>query len=403
MTGYYDMPYPLRAACCLLILCLSLGLIYLAQDILIPIGMAVLFSILLRPVTFFLKNKLRFPHVIACITSVVIMIVIVIGIFTFISFQIAEIANDWNTIKSNLQIHWNNLQNFVYESFHLTKREQEKLIDDATKNGTSSTTDIAGTTLLTLSDTVMNMVLTVVYTFLFLLYRTHFLKFLSKLVPIEHQRTLEGILFRIKSSVQSYIIGLVIEMVVVSVLTTIGFMLIGLEYAILLGCITGLLNLIPYLGILIAGVLAALVGITTNTDFSIIFGVIIVNIVVQIIDNNLLVPMIVSSKVELNAFVSIVCIIIGGTLAGVSGMFLAIPMFAIMKVIFDQIPPLEPWGYFLGDDLPKTYQWKRIHLPFYHYKGDGTSINPPAPINPIVPVTENPVTDEKKDINNGEV
>ena len=84
-----------------------------------------------------------------------------------------------------------------------------------------------------------------------------------------------------------------------------------------------------------------------------------VSLVVQIIDNNLLVPLVVSSKVEINSLASILGIIIGGVLAGISGMFLAIPMMAILKVIFDRIEYLEPWGYLLGDDLPKSFKWKK--------------------------------------------
>ena len=104
-----------------------------------------------------------------------------------------------------------------------------------------------------------------------------------------------------------------------------------------------------------------------------IIGIIVVNIIVQIIDNNLLVPMIVSSKVQVNALVSIVGIIIGGAIAGFSGMFLAIPIIAILKVIFDRIEPLEPWGYLMGDDLPKTYEWHRIKFPLYSTSSTDTN------------------------------
>jgi hypothetical protein len=106
-----------------------------------------------------------------------------------------------------------------------------------------------------------------------------------------------------------------------------------------------------------------------------VIGVVVVNIVVQLIDNNVLGPMIVNSKVEINAFVSIIGIIIGGMLAGISGMFLAIPIIAVLKVIFDRIPELEPWGYLMGDDLPKTYVWKKIKLPRYDYDNSSDTLS----------------------------
>ena len=156
-------------------------------------------------------------------------------------------------------------------------------------------------------------------------------------------------------------------MIFISVLTSVGLMIIGVKYAILLGVITGLLNIIPYIGILVAGILTIVATLTGSADLSIILGVIIVNVIVQLIDNNLLVPLIVSSKVKINALASIVGIIIGGALAGISGMFLAIPIIAILKVIFDRIESLEPWGYLMGDTLPKTYEWRKIKFTRYDF------------------------------------
>ncbi len=74
-------------------------------------------------------------------------------------------------------------------------------------------------------------------------------------------------------------------------------------------------------------------------------------------------PKIVGSKVSINALASMIGVIIGGALAGISGMFLAIPMIAVMKVIFDRTPALKAFGYLLGDDVPKTFNWRKIHLP----------------------------------------
>jgi predicted PurR-regulated permease PerM len=182
--------------------------------------------------------------------------------------------------------------------------------------------------------------------------------FFTKLFRIEYHPKVQEILSQVKKAVQSYVSGLIIEMIVVSVLTSIGLYIIGVEYFILLGLITGILNLIPYIGILIAGILTILASLTGTPDLSLIIGVIAVNVVVQIIDNNILVPVIINTKVKINAFVSIIGIIIGGGIAGIAGMFLAIPILAIVKIIFDKIDSLEPWGYLMGDNLPKKFIWR---------------------------------------------
>lgn len=350
---------------------LSIGYIFfIGQDIIIPIMMSFLFAVLLRPLVLFLKTKLRFPHVLSAIVAVLLFVMVILALVTFMSMQISDIVSDFNKIERNLNIHLHNLQQYIRSNFHFSTREQKKFIDDATKDSKN----LIGSTLMTFTDTLFNVILVPIYTFLILLYRTHFMLFLSKIFKKKHHEKLQDILYQIKVAVKSYIVGLILEMIAVSVLTSIGFMIIGVEYAILLGIITGVLNLIPYIGILFAGVLSIVVSLTGSTDLSIAVGVIAVNVIVQLIDNNILVPMIVNSKVEINAFVSIVSIIIGGALAGISGMFLAIPVIAVLKVIFDRIENMEAWGYLLGDDLPKTYVWKKIKLPRYDYENAGDAL-----------------------------
>ncbi|WP_278248028.1 AI-2E family transporter [Flavobacterium johnsoniae] len=147
-------------------------------------------------------------------------------------------------------------------------------------------------------------------------------------------------------------------MIVVAILTSLGLWIIGIKYFILLGLITGILNLVPYIGILIAGIITVLASLTGSAETSMLLGILVVNVIVQLIDNNLLVPLIINSKVEINAFVSIMGIIVGGAAAGISGMFLAIPLLAILKIIFDRIESLEPWGYLMGNHMPRRFTWR---------------------------------------------
>lgn len=391
MNQAIKFPFYAKLSFTLLSLISIIAIFYYGQDIIIPLLLAMLFAILLRPVVTFLNGKLKIPHVIAAIIAVLLFCLFFIGVFYFISVQIGDMANDWGKIKQNLNTHFNNLQELVHDNFNLSKREQKKLIDDATKDSMTTGKELVGVTLLSFTDIFMNLILIPIYTFLMLLYRNHFIKFLCKLFSEEHHVKLREVMGQIKISVQSYILGLLIEMVVVSVLTSVGFMIIGLKYWILLGVITGVLNLIPYIGITIAGVLSIIASLTGSADLSIVIGIIVVNIIVQLIDNNLLVPMIVSSKVQINALVSIVGIIIGGAIGGFSGMFLAIPIIAILKVIFDRIAPLEPWGYLMGDDLPKTYEWHRIKFPLYSGNSSDTiNLNPEVKVKIFTETTTEP-------------
>jgi len=347
---------PLRLDSVLIALCLILLLMYVGQGILIPVALAVMFAILLRPLVAFLETKLRFPQIIAVSMSVIFAILVVAGIIYFISFQVADIASEWEKIQSNLMLHFSHLQQWVKDSFDISFRDQEKYLKQAGKDSVESGKSMISNTLNTFAGTLLNIILVTFYTFLILLNRNLFIVFVLKFFRDEPENRIFQILVKIKTSVQSFLIGTMIEMLIVSGLTTIGLMIIGMKYAVLLGVITGVLNLIPYIGILVAALLTIVATLTSSADLTTIAGVIVVNIIVQFLDNNILVPMVVSSKVKINAFMSIIVILIGGALWGIAGMFLAIPAAAILKIIFDQVEYLEPWGFVIGDYVPKTLE-----------------------------------------------
>ena len=356
-------PFYVKLSCTLLSLAIIVFFLCQASQILVPVLLSILFAILLRPVVNFYQ-RLRFPHVIAVLFAVALFVLLITGIIFFITYNIGRIADDWNKIKGNLLIHWHSLQQWIKDTLHVSYVQQEKYIQQASENSLGSGPGMVHT-LSSFTDAMLNLVLVPLYTFLLLLYRNLFLKFLFKLFK-KHREVLQEILMEVKNAVQNYLVGLLIELCIVSTLTSIGLVIIGVNYAVLLGVITGILNLIPYIGILVAMALSIVATLTTAGHLSIIFGVMAVNFIVQLIDNNILVPLIVSSKVRINAFVSILAIIIGGAVAGVAGMFLAIPLIAILKVIFDRVDELKPWGYVMSDDLPKTFEFNNIRLPQFN-------------------------------------
>lgn len=387
MTKEIKLPGVAQLALVLISLTLIATILYVASGILVPILMAMLFAILLRPVVCFFNRRLRLPHVIAVMVSVLLFVLMILGILFFVSWKITDMASDWDNIKRNLNIHYHHIQNWIRDQLNISYSQQARYLQQATGEGSLPGKELIGSTMSSFTDVLLNATLIPIYMFLFLLYRNLFLKFLSKLFKAENQFKLKEVLTQIKLSIQSYLTGILIEVFIVSTLTSVGFAIIGVKYPVLLGVITGVLNLIPYIGILIAGALSIFATLTSSSELSIVLGVVGVNIVVQFIDNNILIPMVVSSKVRINAFVSIVAIIIGGAIGGVAGMFLAIPITAILKVIFDNVESLEPWGFLMGDDFPKTYEWGKMRLPHYNFGDSKDEESPTAAEN----------SEEKKD------
>lgn len=352
------LPFYAKLTCVLLCLISFAYIFYTAKDIITPILLAFLFSILLVPLFSLLNVKLKFPRYAAAITSVLLFVMCIICILAFISYEVTNMANDFEAIKKNANAFIIDIHKFIRENFNISIGEQKKYIHNVTKNSVDNGSATIGSAIISISDLLLDSTIIPIYTFLFLLYKDHFIVFLAKLINKENHLVLKDILSQIKISINKYIVSLILEMIIVSVLTSLGLWIIGVKYFILLGLITGLLNVIPYIGILIAGIITLLASLTGSAETSMVLGILTVNIIVQLIDNNILVPLIINSKVEINAFVSIIGIIMGGASAGISGMFLAIPLLAILKIIFDRIESLEPWGYLIGNHMPKRFLWR---------------------------------------------
>jgi predicted PurR-regulated permease PerM len=328
-------------------------LIYLGQDILMPICFAIVLAFLLLPITSWL-TRIGLPEVVAMLVAILLGLLVIVAVGYFLSSQIAGFVDDIPKIRKNLGHHLQTVQEWIRDNFKYTKREQEKAVQDATKNMQSNGPGVLGTTVLSAASVLIYIVLLPIYTFLIMYYRNLIRKFLVNLFADSHKEKVEEVLHESRGIIQSYMVGLLIEMAIVAGLNAGGFLAIGIEYPIFLAVMAAILNMIPYVGMLIATVICMVITLTTAQNLSEIIWVGAVLLVVQFIDNNFLMPYVVSSKVKINALVSIVGVLVGGALAGVSGMFLSIPGIAIMKAIFDRVDDLKPWGMVLGDDRYAT-------------------------------------------------
>jgi len=141
-------------------------------------------------------------------------------------------------------------------------------------------------------------------------------------------------------------------MLIVTTLACIAFWIIGVKYGFLLGLITGIFNLIPYVGILTALLLAVLITFATASSTHILFVVVAI-FLIHLVDGNYIMPKIVGSKVKINTLIALIGLVLGEMIWGITGMFLSIPVIAIVKVIFDRVDGLKSWGMVLGDDDSK--------------------------------------------------
>jgi len=333
--------------------------IYIGQDILLPFGFAFLIAVLLQPIENFFR-RFKIPRVIAILTAILTGFIFLFALITFISHQISSFVNDASAIEKNLTHFFDNVQNWISKTFHFSKQQQQQVLDKARQENGNTATVIASSTLSLLTASLVSLTLVPIYVFLFLYYREHLLMFVIHLFNEKHSARVSKVIVEIKSVVQRYVTGLLIETLCVAVLNCVGLLLIGAPYAILLGVIGAILNLIPYIGGLIAVVLTGIITLVNTGDAYIMLASIGVYLAVQFVDNNFFVPRIIGSSVQLNALVSIAAVLVGGALCGIGGMFLSLPFMAIFKVICDHVDHLKPWGMLLGD--AEQARWRLLRI-----------------------------------------
>jgi len=336
-------------------------IIWIGQDIIIPVAFATLLAILLLPFNNLLERKMS--RVWAISVSLTVSLIILIGFIYFFSVHVGSFVDDLPQIKSQLNRHLRTVQTWAYNQFHLTRIEQKQYIDKATsqiqgKEGGG----FLGLTLITITNSVIFLILLPIYTFLILYYRNMIRKFLVAIFADNHREHVIGVIRESKLIVQGYMAGLLIEMGIITLINYAGFLIIGIKYAFFLALLSAILNMVPYIGMLIASIICMLVTLTTSNNISDIGWIVVVLTIVQFVDNNVIMPKIVSSRVKINALITIFGVLAGGAVAGISGMFLSIPVIAIIKVIFDRIEPLKPWGEILGDDITHIERGKILKI-----------------------------------------
>lgn len=324
------------------------------RDILTPMAFALIIAILLNPlVNRFQKRKL--PKIAAIVLAMFIALVLILGVIYFLSTQIAQFGESLPMLTKKFNQLLLMLQHWLETDFGVSIQKQVQLINEAVNSSKAMVGHTLGTAL-----GIMGVVFLIpVYVFLILWYKTKVLQFLYEVFAEENSEKVADVLSETKLAIQSYMVGLLIEAGIVAVMNSAALLLLGVKYGILFGVIGAILNMIPYIGGIIAILLPVLMATVTKDGYTTQLLIIGAYAVIQFIDNNFLVPNIVSSKVKINALVSILIVLLGGALWGVSGMFLSIPFIAIIKIIFDRIDDLKPWGKLLGDEVSYEEQKKR--------------------------------------------
>jgi predicted PurR-regulated permease PerM len=328
-------------------------IIVLGKGLLTPLLMAFFISIMLLPVYHFFRNR-KFPEAVAIGISLLTLIVVLGGIVWFFSSQISILIRDFPTIQKNVLNHLNSLSMWIGDKTPFSSQEQINFIKEQSNNLLTYAGNLLGGVAGGVTGILIFLGLLPIYIFLLLFYKNLLLRFVFLWFPRSNHKQVEDTLHEMQQIIKSYLFGLLIQVTYMTVLLGGILMIIGIKHALLIGVIFAFLNLIPYVGALLGNIIGVLLTLASSDELWPILAVLGTIAAVQFLDNNILMPRIVGSKVRINALATIVGVVVGGEIAGIAGMFLSLPVIAVLKVIFDRTEQFKQWGVLFGDEKPEA-------------------------------------------------
>lgn len=352
-----QLPFFAKASLFFMGMVAFVSVLYIGSGIIVPLIFATMIAIVLQPVVgFFVRKKIN--RVVAIIITLILAILILAAFGYFLYSQATRFSDSWPKLVDKFTEVFNTSSAWTSDQFNISPEKIKDWISETKTDLFNTSGSIIGKTIISVGTSLVVLFIIPVYVFMIMFYEPLLLEFIHRLFGQSNYSMVGIITTKIKTVIQGYLIGLTIELVIVAALNSVGLLILGIQYAILLGVVGALLNLIPYIGGIIAVALPMIIALVTKTSPWYALYVLAIYYFIQLIDNNYIVPKIVASKVKVNALVSIIGILAFGALWGIAGMFISIPLIAIVKVIFDQIESMKPWGFLLGDTMPELAIFK---------------------------------------------
>ncbi|MBN8578483.1 MAG: AI-2E family transporter [Cytophagales bacterium] len=328
----------------LVVLGLIITATVLASDIVIPILISGIFAVVLLP---FIK---RAEKKVSPTLAIVIVLVVASLIFICLSWltisQVSALVKDLPNLETKFNTLIDRVSSELQDKFGMSAREQNQLLKNSLANlGGYATNLFAATTNI-----ISLLVQVPIYIFLFLIYREKFKAFILAFLVDESEITWRS---EVEGVIQGYISGLLLVTLIIAVLNSVGLLLLGIDHAIFFGVLSGVLTIIPYVGIFIGATLPVIMALLTKDSIWYAIGVVAIFSFVQFLEGNFITPRITGSKVSINALAAIVALLIGGKILGIAGMILAIPALGVVRIILSHTRYLKPFVILIEDSTVK--------------------------------------------------
>ncbi|MCD6064158.1 MAG: family transporter [Flavipsychrobacter sp.] len=324
------------------------GLHY-AQSFLVPVVFAALLAMLFTPLSDRMERK-GLDRGWAVLVCVLILVGVFAGIIFLVSWQINDLLSNADQLQQQFTAAIGKVKAYVGTKLGITPEQQQQMLKQQQSSSPGKASQTIATLLAGLGGILTNIVLVLVYTYLFMYFRTHLRNFVLKLTPAEDMNRAEKIMDTTSGVIQKYLSGLALMIVCLWIMYSIGFSIVGVKHAIFFAILCGLLEIVPFVGNITGTTLTALFTLAQGGDKNDIIGILVVYAIVQFVQSYLLEPLVVGRAVNINPLFTILVIVFGEFIWGIPGMILALPLLAIAKIIFDNVQPLHPYGYLVGED-----------------------------------------------------
>ncbi|MGE5520545.1 MAG: AI-2E family transporter [Candidatus Dadabacteria bacterium] len=326
---------------------LTLLIMYLGKVLFIPLFFALLIAILLYPLSRFFERWLR--KAFAAIISVLLFITLLALVVYFFTRELISFLKDLPKIQANFNQLIQNLQEWVAFKFNVDTSVQSDYIRKSVGGLTSNMISSVGNTFISIIELIVLFAFFLIFTYFILDHRNLLKRFVLSFFDHEHKMKVNQVINSTRTMINHYVLGLLTEMAILFTLILLILIIMGVKYALLIAVIAAIFNIIPYLGIYIAATFAMLITLTSATP-NLAIEVGISFIIVHFVDANILMPHIVGGRVRINPLITIVAVITGKLIWGIPGMFLFIPLTAIIRIISENVPELKPWSILIGEE-----------------------------------------------------
>src|SRR5688572_11602051 len=316
----------------------------LASDIVVPLAFAAFLSVVMLPVVKKLERLKLGPSF--SIIVVLAATVVILGLLIWLVVdQVVGLVNDLPNLQAKFENFINSISNTLRRDFGVSLSDQNKFLAEAVKTGGAYLGDV----LVSTTNTLTVLIQIPIYIFLILIYRDKFRDFFLSLIPGHNEFAWKKDIERV---IQGYISGLTLVTLIIASLNCIGLLALGIDHAIFFGILSGVLTIIPYVGIIIGALFPLIMALITKDSLWYAVGVVAVFTVVQFLEGNFITPRITGSKVSINALAAIIALVIAGKILGIAGMILAIPAIGVLKILLPHTDHLKPFVILLEDKVP---------------------------------------------------